>query len=104
MKRMMLILALAAAGMAVSVQAVGDTRPQAIDHVEVSTGPSVQGGVGRIVFASAGREATFRVYSITGQLLKVVKVAADSTVTAELPKGFYIVKCGDQWSRKVVVK
>lgn len=104
MKRMMLILALCGACMAAGVQAANDVRTQAIDHVEVATGPSVQGGVGRIMFASAGHEATFRVYSITGQLLKVVKVAADQTVSAEFPKGFYIVKCGDAWSRKVVVK
>lgn len=104
MKRLMLIITVCAVGMTANVLAASDNRPQAIDHVEVTTGPSVQGGTGRIVFSSVGHEATFRVYSITGQLLKIVKVLADQTVSAELPKGFYIVKCGDQWSRKVVVK
>lgn len=49
------------------------------------------------------RELTFTVYSITGQIVKSVSVANGSSMTINLPKGFYIVKC-DYWSRKVVVK
>ena len=65
---------------------------------------SVKGGVGVIYFAAGSNDATFNIYAITGQLIKSVKVNADSHVTIEMPKGFYIVRYNNQWSRKVVVK
>ena len=68
------------------------------------TGPAAQGAEGRIVFTAGNNDAVFNVYSITGQLVKVVKVGAEQRVTVEFPKGFYIVRCGNQWSRKVVVR
>ena len=36
--------------------------------------------------------------------MKVVRVPAGNHVTLDLPQGFYIVKCNNQWSRKVVVR
>ncbi len=72
--------------------------------IEMQPASTAQGGVGHIRFTAAATETTFRVYSITGQLVRVVKVPAEQTVTIDVPKGFYIVKCEDRWSRKVVVK
>ena len=69
-----------------------------------TTGPTAQGAEGRIVFTAGNSDATFNVYSITGQLVKVVRVGADQRATVDFPKGFYIVRCGNQWSRKVVVR
>ena len=57
-----------------------------------------------IVFIAGSSDATFNVYSITGQLVKVVRVSADQRASVDFPKGFYIVKCSNQWSRKVVVR
>jgi hypothetical protein len=76
--------------------------PQRLENV--ATGPTAQGAEGRIVFTAGNSDATFNVYSITGQLVKVVRVGADQRVTVDFPKGFYIVKCTNQWSRKVVVR
>ena len=76
--------------------------PQRVETV--ATGPTAQGAEGRIVFTAGNSDATFNVYSITGQLVKVVRVSADQRVTVDFPKGFYIVKCSNQWSRKVVVR
>ena len=76
--------------------------PQRVETA--TTGPAVQGAEGRIVFIAGSSDATFNVYSITGQLIKVVKVGADQRATVDFPKGFYIVRCGNQWSRKVVVR
>ena len=74
-------------------------------HVETTTtGPVAQGSEGRIVFIAGNSDATFNVYSITGQLVKVVRVSADQRTSVDFPKGFYIVKCSNQWSRKVVVR
>jgi hypothetical protein len=74
-------------------------------RVETTTNsPTAQGGEGRIVFTAGSSDAAFNVYSITGQLVKVVRVSAEQKVSVEFRKGFYIVKCGNQWSRKVVVR
>ena len=43
----------------------------------------------------------FRVYSITGQVVKRLKLSEGSE-RIELPQGCYIVKC-EAWSKKVVV-
>ena len=76
--------------------------PQRVETA--ATGPTAQGAEGRIVFTAGNSDATFNVYSITGQLVKVVKVNAEQRVSVDFPKGFYIVKCSNQWSRKVVVR
>lgn len=76
--------------------------PQRIESAQ--TGPVAQGAEGRIVFIAGNSDATFNVYSITGQLVKVVRVGADQRASLDFPKGFYIVRCGNQWSRKVVVR
>ena len=104
MKRTLLILlACAALGMP-CVHAVGDTTDGRA-HTELATAEaSAQGGVGHMMLIAGESDIVFGVYSITGQLLRTVKVAAGSRVTIEMPKGFYIVRCGNRGSRKVVVR
>ena len=102
MRRVLYILAcLLVIGMAQAVPTPDNFLPQ---RVETQTGPLAQGAEGRIVFTAGNSDAVFNVYSITGQLIKVVRVAADQRTSVDFPKGFYIVKCGSQWSRKVVVR
>lgn len=103
MKKIMLITA-CILSLSVGFSAWGN--PVASPDVErvSSAGPTVQGGVGRIYFTAGNQEVTFRVYSITGQLLRTVKVSADGKASVELPKGFYVVRLSGQGSRKVVVK
>lgn len=69
-----------------------------------SVSATVQGGVGHITLWAGNDAEEFSLYSITGQLLRVVQVPANSQVTIDAPKGFYIVRCGSRWSRKVVVR
>jgi len=75
---------------------------QRIDNVTSS--PSATGGAGQITLSAGNTEATFSIYTITGQLLRTVRVSAEQRATVDVPKGFYIVKCSNQWSRKVVVR
>lgn len=71
----------------------------------VSDQAAVYGGNGHIYFSAGSSETVFSIYSITGQLMKALRVAADSHASIEMPKGFYIVRCNTRgWSRKVVVK
>ena len=87
--------------------AAGVTTPRAWADQRIETvAPShtAVGEQGRIHFAAGSVEAVFSVYSITGQLMKVVRVPAGTHATLDLPRGFYIVKCNNQWSRKVVVR
>lgn len=103
MRRVLYILAcLLVIGMAQAVPTPDNYLQQRIENA--ATGPVAQGAEGRIVFTAGNSDAVFNVYSITGQLIKVVRVAADQRTSVDFPKGFYIVKCSSQWSRKVVVR
>lgn len=51
---------------------------------------------------NSGKATSFTVYSITGQVVKVVELKAGSSTFA-LPQGFYIVKT-DDYTMKVAVK
>ena len=103
MKRILYILICLVAMGGIQALALPDNfMPQRIENVV--TGPTAQGTEGRIIFTAGSNDAVFNVYSITGQLIKVVRVSADQRVTVDFPKGFYIVKCSNQWSRKVVVR
>ncbi len=103
MRRVLYILTFLLAMGAVQAVPVPDNfLPQRIENA--ATGPAAQGAEGRIVFIAGNSDATFSVYSITGQLVKVVRVSADQRASVDFPKGFYIVKCSNQWSRKVVVR
>ena len=50
----------------------------------------------------SGKTTSFTVYSITGQVVKVIELKAGSS-TFSLPQGFYIVKT-DDYTMKVAVK
>ncbi len=102
MKKILLILIIGATlGIAGRAWAAPEPSP-AIENV--SSAPSVKGGDGRIYFYAGGGDAVFSVYSITGQLVRTVRVGADSHASIDIAKGFYIVRYYNQWSRKVVVK
>ena len=103
MKRVLyIVVCLLALGGMQAVPVPDNFLPQRVETV--ATGPAAQGAEGRIVFTAGSSDAAFNVYSITGQLVKVVRVSAEQKVSVEFRKGFYIVKCGNQWSRKVVVR
>jgi len=104
MRRVLYILTLCLAVGAAHALPVPDTfMPQ--QRIEsVTSGPAAQGGAGRIILSAGNSDAIFSIYSITGQLIKTVKVSSDQRTSIDVPKGFYIVKCSNQWSRKVVVK
>ena len=103
MKRVLyIVVCILAMGFAQAVPMPDNFLPQRVENA--STGPAAQGAEGRIVFTAGSNDATFNVYSITGQLVKVVRVSADQRTSVDFPKGFYIVKCNNQWSRKVVVR
>lgn len=46
----------------------------------------------------------YNVYCVTGQAVKVIRLGAGAHVSFELPKGFYVVKCNNEWSRKIIVR
>lgn len=102
MRRLLYILTLsiALAVGAVSVTMIASPRVEQVAGDEAS----VLGGKGTIAMVAGDSDATFNIFSITGQLIKSVRVNAGTKVTIEVPKGFYIVKCSGKWSRKVVVK
>mgnify|MGYP001722460939 CR=1 FL=1 len=102
MKKILAILLIMVACGAAGTWAAPEPVPAVAESV--ANVASVKGGVGVIYFAAGSNDATFNIYAITGQLIKSVKVNADSHVTIEMPKGFYIVRYNNQWSRKVVVK
>ena len=103
MKRVLYILTcLLAIGVAQAIPSPDNFLPQRVETA--ATGPTAQGAEGRIVFIAGNSDAVFNVYSITGQLIKVVRVGSDQRTSVDFPQGFYIVKCNNQWSRKVVVR
>ncbi|MBR2147326.1 MAG: T9SS type A sorting domain-containing protein [Muribaculaceae bacterium] len=102
MKRLLYILTLcvALAVGSVSVTMLASPRIEQVSSDETT----VYGGKGSIAMVAGDNDATFHIYSITGQLLKTYRVSAGTRMTVDMPKGFYIVKCAGKWSRKVVVK
>lgn len=74
---------------------------QSIENL--ASGPRATGSTGFISLVSYSSDTNFTIYSITGQVVKSLKVASGTSINVELPAGFYIVKC-HAWSRKVVVK
>lgn len=66
--------------------------------------PSLKATEGGIELkASNADRCVFAVYSITGQLVKTVEVAAASSQTVPLSGGCYIVRCS-AWAKKIVVR
>ncbi len=102
MKRLLYILTLCVALAVGAVSATMAATPR-IEQVS-SEETTVMGGKGTIAMVAGDNDVTFNIFSITGQLIKTVRVNAGTKVTIDIPKGFYIVKCAGRWSRKVVVK
>ena len=103
MKKMLLILSLILPlGSVVPATAAG-ASDNAVSRFETTVATAV-GGNGRITFYAGNTDAVFHIYSITGQLLKTMRLSADGHASLDMPKGFYVVRCNGQWSRKVVVK
>ena len=47
---------------------------------------------------------TFSIYCVTGQAVKTIRLGAGNHASFELPKGFYVIKCNNDWSRKIIVR
>ena len=73
---------------------------QNVERKPVSVDTSSPGALN--IRNNSGREITFTVYSITGQVVRTVELKGDSIAVA-LPQGFYVLKC-DYGTMKVVVK
>jgi len=97
MKKYLLLFAVMLSA-AMSVQAQTEVRDKQPATVAVS---SDQMGVLTIV-NNSGKAARFTVYSLTGQVVKVVELK-NGKVDIALPRGFYIVR-SENGSQKVVVK
>lgn len=106
-KRLLTIftIAFASVTMTGAIAAVSPSGGDTQSSVTVATtAPSVKSGAGHIELTVNDDEATtFYIYSITGQLIKTVTVTSAGTVSVELHRGYYIVKCA-KWSKQAVVK
>lgn len=97
MKKCLILLAVALSA-TMSVQAQTEIRDKQSVIVAVS---SEQMGVLTIV-NNSGKATRFTVYSLTGQVVKVVELKSGKA-DISLPRGFYIVR-SENGSQKVVVK
>lgn len=89
--------------LAVDLSADGSEQPVE-SSFPVSALPEAKAGAGSLELSvPAGKTVKFEIFSITGQSIKVVKVSGGFSMTVELPKGFYIVKC-ESWTKKVMIK
>ncbi len=105
MKKILLILTMTLGLTAASVCAVAMPAVQSDVASSLTVAqPTVRALHGGIELGNPLESSvTFAVYSITGQLVKQVDVAAGSQLSVDLPTGCYIVKCS-KWSKKIVVK
>lgn len=46
----------------------------------------------------------FNIYSVTGQLIKSIQLTGNAVASIDVPKGFYVVKCNNDWARKIIVR
>ena len=81
------------------------TAPQKIGlTIEGEVGvPKAIGHEGSIRLINFEGETTFMIYSITGQLMRNVKITGNNETNVDLPQGYYVVKC-HAWSHKIVVR
>lgn len=90
---------------ALSCGYAAQAEPNGSQRIELNAGnASVDGMSGHIRLTAGSTNVTFSIYTITGQLLRTVRVERESSVTVEVPKGFYVVRLERAWSRKVIVK
>ncbi|MCM1349397.1 MAG: T9SS type A sorting domain-containing protein [Firmicutes bacterium] len=101
MKKKIGILLLLAAAFQAPVAMWAEPAPQQWVANQADA-PKVTVGQGSLtITSSADVEKVFEVYSITGQLVKRIKLS-NGSATIDLHRGCYIVKC-EKWSKKVVV-
>lgn len=94
-----LSLAAMSAGAPDTDRAGAEERIEAVSRTE----PSVVPTQGALLLTSRENETqVFQIYSITGQLVRNVKVSG-STERVELRNGCYVVRVG-RWSKKVIIK
>ena len=94
-KNLTIVLTLIALSCGYAAQA----EPNGSQRIELNAGnASVEGMSGHIRLTAGSTSVTFSIYSITG------RVERESSVTVEIPKGFYVVRLERAWSRKVIVK
>lgn len=102
MKKILFVILFIAAAFAPVEAASQANSHRHLPAIGQTDAPKVAVSNGSIVItAPAEANYVFDIYSITGQLVKRVKLT-DGTATVELPQGCYIVKC-ERWSKKVVV-
>lgn len=103
MKRILSILLLTIALGAPTSLISAMQMPMPMAGVQVHSGPTVTASQGRLTINSPEVDVTytFHIFSITGQLIKTVRLCGDSA-DIELRQGCYIVKC-EKWSKKVIV-
>ncbi len=91
---------------ALSCGYTAQAEPNGSQRIELNAAgnASVEGMSGHIRLTAGSANVTFSIYTITGQLLRTVRVERESSVTVEVPKGFYVVRLERAWSRKVIVK
>lgn len=80
------------------VNAPEDTAELVVESPMVKSTPN-----GVVFSVSDDKTYQFGVYSITGQLIKSIKVLPHTSTTITLPKGYYIVRC-EKWAKQVVVR
>ena len=96
------IIRIAFVAICTAMAAAGGSYVFAAERIETVASDAKATPVNGGIEVSAVDQTRFEVYSITGQQIKTVTISGES-VTIELPKGCYIVRC-PQWSKKVVVK
>lgn len=97
-KNILIASVLAVTGVSMAIPVVAQAAEQ-----HVVTQPTATAEPGCIVFEVSGdKPVKFSIYSITGQVVKVVNASPGRTVV-EMPRGYYIVKCEDR-STQVVVR
>lgn len=96
---LMVIIAALVAPLSQSAWCASVARPEAITLTEPSI--NTRKGALEIICPADGKQRTFHIYSITGQLIKKIQ-NADQSFVIELPQGCYIIKC-EAWVKKAIV-
>ena len=100
------IIAIQCAFAAIALESEGRMAMQPISASEATIDAECINVNGQIVTITNVTSAycVYNVYCVTGQSVKVIRLGAGAHVSFELPKGFYVVKCNNEWSRKIIVR
>lgn len=100
---LILLMTLTLAAAMPPATAVAAQRIEASAELNVADARATSSGLLLTVSHSSDTPVRFMVYSITGQLIKSIDVAAGDEAAIDLPAGYYIVKTA-QWSKRLVVR